>query len=111
MKIENEIHDRLLQELYFENNITIADIDSTVSYYNLNPKEWVEIYDLIRQKILELKNNYNSESSNKIDSLRAHPRKSMLNKSYQKTNRNEDENEEMIKKRKNSAGNKNPEID
>ena len=111
MKIEKKIHDRLVQELYEENNITIADIDSTVSYYNLNPKEWVEIYDRIRETILELKNKYKAESSKKIDSLTARPRKSILNKSYPKTILNDDEKKELIDQRKETGSNKNPEID
>jgi len=84
LKIEKKNRDSLVQELYHENNITTANIDSTVSYYNSNPKEWVEIYDRIRETILELKNTYKVEPSKKIDSLIARPRKSILNKSYQK---------------------------
>jgi hypothetical protein len=111
MKIEKEIHDRLVQDLYHENNITTANIDSTVSYYNLNPKEWVEIYDRIRETILELRNIYKVEPSKKIDSPAGRPRKSLLDKTYQKTIHNDNADKKLINQQKESGINENVEND
>ena len=80
MTIDKKIHNHLLQELYDQNNITQANIDSTVSYYNSNPQEWVEIYDRIRKTILELKNNYETKPSRNSDSVYTIPRESIRNK-------------------------------
>jgi hypothetical protein len=71
LKVEKSFHDRLLQDLFNENNVTSDEIDSTVSYYNSNPKEWVYIYNRVREKILKIKGEYQTDSSKKVDSLRA----------------------------------------
>jgi Domain of unknown function (DUF4296) len=84
MSIEEKLHDQLLQKLYHENNITQANIDSTVSFYNSNPKEWVEVYDRVRETILELKNKYKTRHPGNLDSLSTVPGKSVLNNEYRK---------------------------
>ena len=80
MTIDKKNQDHLLQELYDQNNITQANIDSTVSFYNSNPKEWVEIYDRIRETIMKLKNKYKTNPSRNSDTIFTIPRKSILNK-------------------------------
>ncbi len=100
MKVDKEFQDRLLQELYTNNNITTADIDSTVSYYNSNPRNWVEIYDLVRKKIQEIRNEYKTESSINIDSLLSKPRPIHRIKSYLKKFIADDKEKEIIDQRK-----------
>ena len=106
MKIEKEFHDRLLQELYSENNISTIDIDSTVSYYNSNPGEWVEIYNRVREKIQEIRNIYKTESSKKIDSLLSKPRRTRPKNSDRKGIISDDKKNELIEQEKKSEGNK-----
>jgi hypothetical protein len=100
MKVDKEFQDRLLQELYTNNNITTADIDSTVSSYNSNHREWVEIFDLVRKKIQEIRNEYKTESSINIDSLLSKPRPIRRIKSYLKKFIADDKEKEIIDQRK-----------
>ena len=100
MKVDKEFQDRLLQELYTNNNITTADIDSTVSSYNSNPREWVEIFDLVRKKIQEIRNEYKTDSSKNIDSLLSKPRPIRRIKSYLKNFIGDDKEKEIIDQRK-----------
>jgi hypothetical protein len=100
MKIKKDIRNRLLLELYLENNITSSDIDSTVSYYNSNPREWVEIYNLVREKIQEIRSEYKTESSLKIDSLKPSSRKTLPEKFYKKSSISYDKKNELIDRRK-----------
>lgn len=111
MKVDKEFQDRLLQELYTNNNITTADIDSTVSYYNSNPREWVEIYDLIRKKIQEIRNEYKAESSKNLDSLLSKPRPIRRKKSYIKNFIGDDKEKDLIDQRKKSEEKKKTESD
>ncbi len=114
MKVDKEFQDRLLQKLYTNNNITTADIDSTVSFYNSNPREWVEIYDLVRKKIQEIRNEYKTESSINIDSLLSKPRPFRRKKSNIKCFISDDKEEELLdqrKKRKKSEEKKKTESD
>ena len=114
MKVDKEFQDRLLQKLYTNNNITTADIDSTVSSYNSNPREWVEIYDLVRKKIQEIRNEYKTESSKNLDSLLSKPRPIRRKKSYIKSFIDDDKEKELIdqrKKRKKSEEKKKTESD
>jgi hypothetical protein len=85
LKVEKSFHDRLLQNLFNENNVTSAEIDSTVSYYNSNPREWVYIYNRVREKILKIKSEYQTDSSKKVDSLRAKTISKISTKSKKKS--------------------------
>jgi len=85
MKIKKSFRDSLLQEMYSEENITTADIDSSISYFNSNPREWVEIYNRVRERMQDIKNKIKEKSSKKIDSLLSAPRSSPSKKSYRKS--------------------------
>jgi len=100
LTVKKDFRDRLLLDLYSENNITPADIDSTVSYYNSNPSEWVDIYDLVRKKIQKIKDDNKKESSKKIDSLLSKPRDTRPTKSLNKNFNSDDKVKELLDQRK-----------
>ena len=85
LRIEKSFRSRLLQELYTENDVSSADIDSTISYYNSNPREWVGIYNRVREKIQKIKSEYQIDSSKKIDSLISKSKSKISTKSLQKS--------------------------
>jgi len=107
MKFKKAIYNRLLSELYLENNITTADIDSTVSYYNSNPSEWVEIYNLVREKIQKIRSEYRTESSRKLDSLKSSSRRTLPEKFYKKNPSSDDMKKELTDEGKKSDIDKN----
>ena len=100
LTVKKDFRDRLLLDLYSENNITPADIDSTVSYYNSNPSEWVDIYDLVRKKIQKIKDDNKKESSKIIDSLLSKPRDTRPIKSLEKNFNDNDKEKELLDQRK-----------
>jgi hypothetical protein len=106
MNIKKEFHDRLLQGLYSEYNVSTTNIDSTVSYYNSNPGEWVDIYNRVRKKIQEIRKKYKTESSLKIDSLLSKPRQTRPLNSYKKGKITDDKINKSIEPRKKSEENK-----
>ncbi len=55
MEINKEHHDRLLDEVFREYNITSDQIDSTLVNLNENPEEWVKTLEKVRNKIQELR--------------------------------------------------------
>ena len=61
MKVKKEIRDNLILKLFSDNNITSTEIDSTVSYYNSNPTEWVEIYNVVHEKIQKIRSDYQED--------------------------------------------------
>ena len=93
----------MLNELYTTNNVSLAEIDSTVSYFNSHPREWVEIYNRVREKIQKIKSDYQIDSSKNIDSLISKSKSKISTKSIRKSFIG-DENE---KKARNPKGEKN----
>jgi hypothetical protein len=71
--------------LYNDNNITAAEIDSTVSYYNANPREWIDIYNRVREKIQKIKNDYKTDYIKKSDSLLSKPKSKLSTRPRQKS--------------------------
>ena len=55
MDISKEYHDRLIDELFREHNTTLVQIDSTLSFLNENPEDWVPILEKVRDRIQELR--------------------------------------------------------
>jgi hypothetical protein len=98
LRVKNEFLDSLVQELYSDNNITTANIDSTVSYYNSNPGEWVEVYNLVRERIQEIKTDLKAVP----DSLSPKQRKRPPLESYRKNFLREDKEKELLDQRKKS---------
>jgi hypothetical protein len=85
LRVERPVQDRLIQELYKMHNVTATEIDSTISYYNSKPREWVEIYNLVREKIQNIKNEYKTDSSKKVDSLISKSKSKISTKSFEKS--------------------------
>jgi len=110
MKIKKDSRDTLIQKLYSEIKITHADFDSSISYYNSNPGEWVDIYNKIREKIQEIKNDFRTNSSLKIDSLSSKTRKNLPENSYRKTYISDDEKKELMNRYKKSEDEKNKKL-
>ena len=108
MKIRKEIRDNLFQKLYSDYKITTSELDSTISYYNSNPSEWVEIYNLVREKIQKIRSDYQTDSSRKIDSLLSKPRKNLLKKSNRR--RFMSDEKELMDQRKKPEDKKNNKI-
>jgi hypothetical protein len=100
LKVEKSFQNRLLQELYIENNVTSAEIDSSVSYYNSNSREWVEIYNRVREKIQKIRSDYKTESSKKLDSLLSKPKSKLSTKSYRKSFIGDQKEKDLIDQRK-----------
>jgi hypothetical protein len=100
LKIKKPDRDRLLQELYSENDITSVDIDSTISYLNSNPREWVEVYNRVREKIQKIRTENQKESSKKIDSLLSKPRSINSTKSRRKSFIDEEEKKKYLEDQK-----------
>lgn len=67
MEINKEYHDRLVDELLTQNNISIADIDSTISYLNGNPTKWVDILEKVRDRLQEIRNEMKITPSQNIE--------------------------------------------
>lgn len=61
LEVSKEYHDRLIDELFREYQITADQIDSTLSYLNHNPEEWVSTLDQIRKRIQALRNEFSPE--------------------------------------------------
>jgi len=108
MKIRKEFRDNLFQKLYSDYKITTNELDSTISYYNSNPGEWVEIYNLVREKIQKIRSDYQTDSSRKIDSLLSKPRKNLLKKSNRR--RFMSDEKELMDQRKKPEDKKNNKI-
>jgi hypothetical protein len=85
LRVSKSVQDRLLNELYTESNVTLTEIDSTVSYYNSNPREWVDIYNRVREKIQKIKSEYQIDSSKKVDSLILKSKSKISTKSLRKS--------------------------
>jgi hypothetical protein len=85
LKVSKEFHDRLLQELYNENNVTAAEIDSTISYYNSNPREWIDIYKRTREKIQKIRTDFKTDHIKKSDSLRSQSKSKLPTRPGQKS--------------------------
>jgi hypothetical protein len=85
LRVNKSVQDRLLNELYTESNVTLAEIDSTVSYYNSNPREWVDIYSRVREKIQKIKSEYKIDSSKIVDSLISKSKSKISTKSLRKS--------------------------
>jgi hypothetical protein len=102
LRVNKSDQDRLLNELYTTNNVSLAEIDSTVSYFNSHPREWVEIYNRVREKIQKIKSDYQIDSSKNIDSLISKSKSKISTKSIRKSFIG-DENE---KKARNPKGEK-----
>ena len=58
MEINKDYHDKLVSEIYREFNISSDQIDSTIAYYNSNPKEWVEVLLKVRNYINEMNKDH-----------------------------------------------------
>jgi low affinity Fe/Cu permease len=107
MKIKKGIRDSLFQKLYSDNKIMTSELDSSISHYNSNPTEWVEIYNLVREKIQKIRSEYQADSSIKIDSLISKPRKNLREESYKRRFLSDDKEKELIDKRKKPQKKKN----
>ena len=85
LKVEKETRDRLIRELFNKNNVSATEIDSTVSYYNSKSREWVTIYKRVREKIQNLKSEYQEDDKKKPDSLLSKPKSIISTKSFRKS--------------------------
>ena len=85
MSIKKEIRTNLIQKLYSTHKITPAEIDSTISYYNSNPTEWVAIFNRVREEIQEIRKAYQEKSSKKNNSLLSKSRKKLINDSLRRS--------------------------
>lgn len=100
LRIDKIDRDQLLQDLYVENDVTLADIDSTVSYLNSNPREWVEIYNRVREKIQKIRTEIQKESSKKLDSLLSIPRTNDSTKSLRKSFISDEKKKKIMEERR-----------
>ena len=107
LRVENEFRDSLVQQLYSDYNITLVNIDSTISYYNSNPGEWVEIYNLVRERLQEFKTDLKSVP----DSLSSKRRERIPSESYRKNFFNADKEKELLDQRKKSVKRKMDQMD
>ena len=50
----SKVHrDNLVEELLFEFNIQVSDIQKSVDFYKKNPRQWLEIMEKVKNKIKE----------------------------------------------------------
>lgn len=61
LEVSKDYHDRLIDELFRHYQTTPAQLDSTLSYFNQNPEEWVTILDEVRKKIQALRVEFSPE--------------------------------------------------
>ena len=55
LNVNKEHRDKLVEELLFEFNIQVADIQKSVHFYQKNPRQWLEILEKVKNKINELR--------------------------------------------------------
>lgn len=55
LNVNKEHHDNLVEELLFEFNIQVNDIQKSVEFYQQNPRQWLEILEKVKNKITELR--------------------------------------------------------
>jgi hypothetical protein len=55
LNVNNDYHDKLVQELLHEFNIQVADIQKSIVFYQKNPRQWLEILEKVKVKISELR--------------------------------------------------------
>ena len=55
MDISKDHQDKLVGELYRDYSVSKAEIDTSIAYFNANPKEWAGILEKTRDKIQEIR--------------------------------------------------------
>ncbi len=55
LNIDKDYHDRLVEELLYEFNIQVADIQKSVEFYQKNPRKWLIILEKVKDRIAELR--------------------------------------------------------
>jgi len=55
LNASQEHRNKLVEELLFEFNIQVADIQKSVDFYQKNPRQWLEILEKVKNKITELR--------------------------------------------------------
>lgn len=86
MDISKEYHDRLVIELFEKYNVTAAEIDSTVSYLNLYPDQWIDILSKVKDRINEIKKRVTPETRKTIEPKKNIPKTQEVRKN-EKSNR------------------------
>lgn len=55
LSVSKEYHDKLVEELLYEFNIQVADIQKSVEIYQKNPRQWLTILEKVKNRIDELR--------------------------------------------------------
>ena len=70
----SKVHrDNLVEELLFEFNIEVSDIQKSVDFYQKNPRQWLEIMEKVKNEINELRKRESKKTRSEIiknDSLK-----------------------------------------
>jgi hypothetical protein len=68
MNINKDYHDRLVEEVFDKFNVTAAQVDSTVTSLNAQPKKWVEILTQVRERIHDIREDMKPGQPGKVTS-------------------------------------------
>ena len=55
LTVSKEYHDKLVEELLYEFNIQVTDIQKSVEIYQKKPRQWLTILEKVKDKIAELR--------------------------------------------------------
>ena len=55
LNVSKEYHDQLVEELLYEFNIQVTDIQKSVAFYQKKPRQWLTILEKVKDKITELR--------------------------------------------------------
>ena len=55
LNVSKEFHDQLVEELLYEFNIQVTDIQKSVAFYQKKPRQWLTILGKVKDKITELR--------------------------------------------------------
>ena len=63
----SKVHrDNLVEELLFEFNIEVSDIQKSVDFYQKNPRQWLEIMEKVKNEINELRKKGSKKTRSEI---------------------------------------------
>jgi hypothetical protein len=103
MGVSKEYRDRLLDELYTNYDVNLAQIDSTLAYLNRHPQEWVEVLAAVKDSLQKMKSEHITKKSesgviSEPDSFRK--KNTMRRMSSQKELRDRQRKSKVIKEKK-----------
>ena len=66
LNVSKEHHDRLVEELLYEFNIQVSDIQKSVEFYQKNPRQWLTILEKVKDKIADLRKEKKKKTRSEI---------------------------------------------